>query len=203
MKAWPLEPLSSLRSAQALRAARGVALRWAEASRARGEAEGMATRAEEERSRAVACAIAPDAAPAGELARGAASRAALDRGARRMAREGLLATQRAERAGRRAEEATVALREIEGRAGALSRGAARWAERGRGSREAAREREIEEAWGGRGSRAGGATAFTTASVITSPPFDWRTGTEHTGDEIRGGGNGFSRRRDRVPARCAP
>ncbi len=153
MKPWPLEPLSSLRSAQALRAARGVALRWAEAARARGEADRITERAEEERRRAAAGAAAPDPAPAGELAREAASRAALDRGARRMAREGRLATERAGRAGRRAEEATAAQREFEGRAGALSRGAARWAERGRRAREAAREREIEEAWGGRGSRA--------------------------------------------------
>jgi hypothetical protein len=70
-----------------------------------------------------------------------------------MAREGLLATERAGRAGRRAEEATAAQRELERRAGALARGAARWEERGRRAREAAREREIEEAWGGRGSGA--------------------------------------------------
>ncbi len=147
MKAWPLEPLSALRSAQALRAARGVAVRWAEAARARGEAEAIAALAEEARRRAAAGPAAPDAAPAGELARAAASRSAVDRGARQMAREGLLAAERAERAGRRAEEATAARREIEGRAGALSRGAARWAERGRRDRAAAGEREIEEAWG--------------------------------------------------------
>jgi hypothetical protein len=153
VKAWRLEPLSSLRTAQALRAARGVALRWAEAARARGEADGITARAEAERCRAAAGTVASDPAPAGALGREAASRAALDRGARRMAKEGQLATERAEWAGRRAEEATAAQREIEGRAGALSRGAARWMERGRRAREAAREREIEEAWGGRGSRA--------------------------------------------------
>jgi len=149
---WPLEPLWALRSAQALRSARGLALRWAEAARARGEAEEIAARARQERHRAVATPATPDGEPEGalaaELACRASSRAALDRGARRMGREGILAAERAEGAGRRAGEAASVLRELEGRTEALSRGAERWAVRRRRSREAALEREIEEAWGG-------------------------------------------------------
>jgi hypothetical protein len=152
VKDWPLEPLAALRSAQALRSARGVALRWVEVARARGEAEEIAARARQERQRALGTPAtadgAADGALAAELACGASSRAAIDRDARRMAREGILAVERAEGAGRRAGEADAVLRELEGRADALSRGAKRWAERRRLAREAALEREIEEAWGG-------------------------------------------------------
>jgi hypothetical protein len=148
MMAWPLLALGRLRSAQALRAARGAAIRREEATRAQAEAGRIAARAAEGR-RLVAEAQAPPApALAVELARGVSARADADRSARRMAREGIHAAARAEGASGRAERASAVARELRARADALARGAGRWAEGRRRTREAHREREVEDAWSG-------------------------------------------------------
>jgi hypothetical protein len=148
MRAWPLLPLGRFRSVQALRAARGAAIRWEEAARARGLAEEIAVRAAEGRRQASAAQDPAPATLAVELARGVSSRAAADRNARRTAREGMQAAERADRAKDRAEGASALARELRGRADALARGAGRWAERGRRALGARREREVEEAWSG-------------------------------------------------------
>ena len=154
MSRWPLLSLARLRSAQALDASRGAAVRWKEAVRAQDEAEEMAARAVEERRRACAAHGGSKASAAVELWRGASSRAAADRSGRRTALEGRRAASRAERAIDLAARATAAAGELRGRADALARGAGRWAEQGRRGREARWEREVEEAWNGaRGSAA--------------------------------------------------
>jgi hypothetical protein len=147
MSAWPLQPLGRLRSAQALHAARDAAVRWKEAARSLGLAEEIAARAAEGRRQA-APAQEDAAALAVDLARGVSSRATADGTARRTAREGMQAAQRAERVKDRAEEAMAVACQLRGRADALARGAGRWAERGRRTLAARREREVEEAWSG-------------------------------------------------------
>jgi len=154
VSAWPFLALARLRSAQVLRAGRGAAVRREEAARARAEAERIAAGAAEGR-RVVGAAQAPSApALAVDLGRGVSARAAADRAARRMAREGMQAVARAEGATERAEQASAVARELRARADTLARGAGRWAETGRRMREARREREVEEAWSGARRAAG-------------------------------------------------
>jgi hypothetical protein len=148
MSAWPLLALWRLRSTQALRAGRDAAIRREEAARARAEAGRIAARAAEGRLVVAEAQAPPAPALAVELARGVSARAAADRAARRMAREGIHAAARAEGAAGRAEQASAVVRELRARADALARGAGRWAESGRRTREARREREVEEAWSG-------------------------------------------------------
>ena len=149
MSRWPLRALlRRVRSAEARGAAREAAARWAGAARARGVAEELALRAAEER-RGAAVAEKPSGQPglAGDLARGASTRAA-DRphgppdGAGRATGGGRGGVGDEPGRGGRHHRARVA---TEG--GSRWRAGSRcWEEMRRRGREARREREVEEAW---------------------------------------------------------
>lgn len=143
MSAWPLAVLQGLRVAQAKGAAREAAALRSDAVRSRSAADDLARTAERRRSSSVR-GSPPVPGLAGELARGAASRSAIDREARRAAREWQRATAGADRDARRAEEAAVAARGSWGRAETLARGMERWEGQQRRARDARLERELED-----------------------------------------------------------
>ena len=147
MSRWPLGALLRLRSAQARSAVREAAAGWSGAIRARNAAEDLSRRAAEERDEAASGKVPPSAGAAGDLARDASCRRAIDQAARRTRRQGERAAAEAERAMRRAVEADSAAGALRGRVEALERGRDRWERVRRLAREARREREVEEAWG--------------------------------------------------------